>query len=119
MKTPPLENEAQSARKKLATHATVRDSNLNLASSISRVKMRRHMVVVVHGDHDSEEPTYERHPNILAPQPIPLRLRPAEANGDQFANAAVRHHSPRICLRPSASDVDQFRARTSKSAAVS
>src|SRR4028118_1308977 len=59
--TPPLEHQRSGAWRKFAVHPTIGDADLNLISGVPGVEVRWLMVIMIHGDNDSEEPADLRH----------------------------------------------------------
>jgi hypothetical protein len=93
MKAPPLQYQAQCARVETASYTAIGDTNLNLLARITRVKVRRLMFVVIHGNHNSEEAAYLRHLGILrssaqTPHPTPTTKR--SYCTDSFLSCAAR-----------------------------
>ena len=57
----PLEDVAERPRRKPPFNDAVGDSHCDLERSVTRVEVRRSVIVVVHDDHDAEEPRELRH----------------------------------------------------------
>jgi len=55
MEIPPLQHQSQRARVEAAAYPTIRNTDLNLLARIPRVKVRRLMLIVIHGNNDSEK----------------------------------------------------------------
>jgi len=76
VKAPPLQHQALSSRLEPADDLTVRYSHLNVFPRVSSMKVRRRMLIMVHRDHDSEEPTNSRHLPIVLDTPSLLLREP-------------------------------------------
>ena len=65
MQAPPFQDKTKRTRRKRASHAAVADPDLNCFARVARMKVRRRVLVVIHGDDDSEEAADLRHSGIL------------------------------------------------------
>ena len=66
MESIPFQHVVQRAPRKLPVDDAIRKLDRDLERAVSRMKVRRGMIVVVHRDHDSEKSRYFRHA-LLSP----------------------------------------------------